>query len=77
MTRRIQIVVDQSLCVGNGTCLTVAPRVFAHDAYRQSTVVDPAGEPEARVLEAAAQCPVGAIQVSVFDTGERLYPPHD
>ena len=74
MTRQLHVRVDDSLCVGNGTCLTIAPGVFAHNAARQSEVVDPAGDTEERILEAARNCPVAAIQVEVAATGERLFP---
>jgi ferredoxin len=66
--------VDHDLCVGNGTCLRLAPHVFAHNAQRQSEVIDPAGDPEAAVMRAAANCPVGAIGVVVADSEERLVP---
>jgi ferredoxin len=74
MSRALQISVDHDLCVGNGTCLRIASRVFAHNADRQSEVIDPAGDTEAAVLRAAANCPVGAIRVAVADSGERLFP---
>jgi ferredoxin len=66
--------VDHSLCVGNGTCLTIAPRVFAHNAHRQSEVLDPAGDSEAAILRAAQNCPVSAIRVAVADSDEQLFP---
>ena len=74
MPRKLRISVDHSLCVGNGTCLTIAPHVFAHNAYRQSEVVDPDGDSEAAVLHAAANCPVSAISVAVEGSNERLFP---
>jgi ferredoxin len=74
MSRALRISVDHDLCVGNGTCLRLAPHVFAHNAHRQSEVVDPAGDNETTVMRAAANCPVGAIRVSVADSGERLFP---
>jgi len=74
MARSLHIEVDHSLCVGNGTCLTIAPGVFAHNAYRQSEVTSPAGAPEEVVLRAATNCPVGAIRVSDATTGDRLFP---
>lgn len=74
MTRKLKVWVDHSLCVGNGTCLTIAPRVFAHNAERQSEVIDPSGDSPAKILEAAENCPVSAIQVEDPETGERLFP---
>jgi ferredoxin len=64
--RRLTVTVDHDLCVGNGTCLIVAPKVFQHNAARQSEVIDPVGAAEEAILKAAERCPVGAIRVS-FD----------
>jgi ferredoxin len=74
MERRLRVWVEHGACVGNGTCLTIAPGAFAHNAARQSEVIDPAGDPAARILEAAENCPVSAIHVEDAETGERLFP---
>lgn len=74
MTQRLHVFVDHSRCVGNAMCLATAPRVFAHNADRQSEVVDPAGDTEEKILEAAVNCPTGAIRVEVAEGGERLFP---
>ena len=66
---------DHGLCVGNAMCVATAPRMFAHNENRQSTVVDPAGASEAEVLEAAHNCPVSAIRVVDAETGRVLFPP--
>ncbi len=74
MTRRLHVFVDHSRCVGNAMCLATAPAVFAHNADRQSEVVDPLGDTEEKILEAAFNCPTSAITVEVAETGERLFP---
>jgi ferredoxin len=74
MARRLRITVDPEHCVGNGMCLVAAPRVFEHNADRQSTVMNPTGDPEDRILHAAANCPTNAIRVEDADTGEVLFP---
>ena len=74
-SRPLRIAVDHERCVGNATCLATAPSTFAHDANRQSVVVDRDGDPEAAILEAARLCPTGAITVEVAETGQRLFPP--
>jgi ferredoxin len=58
----LRIVIDGSLCSGFGDCADLAPDVFELDAHgkaqlRLGTSPDPA------VLEAAAACPMGAIEV--------------
>ena len=71
----VSIEVDRGLCVGNAMCVATAPGVFTHNEHRQSTVVDAAGDPIAVVIEAAANCPVSAIQVTDAATGRSLFPP--
>ena len=72
--RALRVWVDHDLCVGNGTCLTIAPAVFRHNDSRQSEVIDAAGASESIILHAAGNCPVGAIRVALAESGERLYP---
>ena len=75
MSRRLRVSVDHDRCVGNATCLATAPSTFEHNENRQSVVVDPDGDPEEAILEAARLCPTAAITVEVAETGERLFPP--
>jgi ferredoxin len=74
MPRKLNIVVDYNVCVGNAMCETFATHTFALNDDRQSTVVDPGGDPEEVVLEAAENCPVSAITVTDAETGEQLFP---
>lgn len=74
MTRRLRVRVDHGRCVGNAMCLEAAPRVFAHNANRQSEVIDPEGDTPERIIEAASNCPTSAIQIEDAETGERLFP---
>lgn len=59
----VKVEVDHDLCVGNGSCLRIAPRVFRHNDQRQSEVIDAAGASDEVIMEAAINCPVGAIRV--------------
>ena len=70
MTGSVRVSVDHMLCVGNGRCLRTAPHVFAHNASRQSEVINPQGDSESAILEAAANCPVGAITVEIDASGD-------
>ncbi len=74
MTRRLNVRVDHACCVGNAMCLATAPGVFAHNDHRQSEVVDPEGESEEKILEAAFNCPTRAIRVEIAEGGEQLFP---
>jgi ferredoxin len=72
--RRLRVTVDQSACVGNASCVATAPNVFALDENRQSTVRDPGADTWELVIEAAENCPVGAISVVDEASGESLFP---
>jgi len=74
MARKLRIRVDHNVCVGNAMCETFAPHVFRLNDNRQSEAVDPAGDSEEQVLEAAENCPVSAITVEDAETGEQLFP---
>lgn len=74
MARKLRLAVDHNVCVGNAMCETFAPHVFQLNEQRQSEAVNPEGDPEAQVLEAAENCPVSAITVVDAETGEQLFP---
>jgi ferredoxin len=69
---RIQITVDRALCIGSGDCVDTAPDVFQLDEEEKAVVVDPDGASVDDVVQAAGNCPVGAIFV-VGEEGD-LYP---
>ena len=74
MARKLRVSVDHNVCVGNSMCETTAPKVFVLNDDRQSEAVDPDGDTEENILEAAENCPVSAISVVDAETGEKLFP---
>ena len=74
MARNLRIRIDHNACVGNAMCEAIATRTFRLNDNRQSEAVDPKGDSEALILEAAESCPVSAIIVEDADTGEQLFP---
>ncbi len=74
MARKLRISVDHNVCVGNSMCETLAPKVFVLNDDRQSEAVNPDGDTEENILEAAENCPVSAITVVDAETGEKLFP---
>ena len=74
MARKLIVSVDHNLCVGNSMCETLAPKVFVLNDDRQSEAVNPDGDTEENILEAAENCPVSAITVVDAETGETLFP---
>ena len=72
MPYRIQI--DLVTCVGFAECVKEAPEVFQLDPVaNQSTVADPHGAGDERVLAAAEACPVSAITLYDTATGSRVF----
>jgi ferredoxin len=74
LPRKLRVWVDHQACVGNAMCESIATNSFRLNDNRQSEVVDPAGDPVEKILEAAENCPVSAIFVEDAETGERLFP---
>jgi ferredoxin len=70
----VQIEVTKRKCQAYGRCTATAPGVFVLDAGRKVEVVDPAGAPDAAILEAAKGCPYRVITVR-DDAGHQLFPP--
>ena len=65
-----KIVIDRSLCSGFGTCAELAPNLFqvAGDGIAEARVGE---SDDPSVLDAAAQCPMGAIAIYDLATGEQ------
>ena len=74
MPRKLRVWVDHTACVGNAMCETIATKSFRLNENRQSEAIEPAGDSEEVILEAAENCPVSAIFVEDAETGERLFP---
>jgi ferredoxin len=72
MTRALRVTVDKSICVSNGWCLKNLPAVFREDSDGQSEAFDPLGADEEAIVDAAYNCPTGAISVVDASTGENL-----
>jgi ferredoxin len=65
-----RIVIDRSLCSGFGACAEQAPTVFVLDSAGVADVAVAESDDPA-VLEAAAACPMGAIEVYDAETLEQ------
>jgi ferredoxin len=56
--------VDRDLCIGSGTCVRLAPGVFALDEEEISVVVDPQAADISKLRLAAEACPTEAIRIA-------------
>lgn len=59
----IEVSVDGDLCMGSGSCVFSAERVFELGDEGVAVVIDPAAAPLDDVIDAARNCPTGAISV--------------
>jgi ferredoxin len=64
MTMRVRI--DRDRCCGNLQCVAIAPRVFSADEEGLGVVLieEPQCEDRAAVREAAACCPIVAVEIT-------------
>ncbi|MDP2874351.1 MAG: ferredoxin [bacterium] len=53
--------VNKSLCIGCGLCVSLAPKTFSLGQDGKSQAKNPPEDPEEKVKEAVASCPVSAI----------------
>jgi ferredoxin len=59
----IHVNVDRDLCIGSGTCVRLAPGVFALDDEEISVVVNPEAVEISKLQLAAEACPTEAITI--------------
>jgi ferredoxin len=66
----LEINIDRETCIGSGNCSFWAPATFDLDDEGIAIVLDPDGDPEDKVVQAANGCPTNSI--SVMKDGEKL-----
>lgn len=70
----MKIIIEKSQCKGHSNCASVAPNVFEVDDNFKAFVLDPKGDGDREILEAAKVCPTQAIMLEDEETGERIFP---
>ena len=73
MSNELVITIDYDRCVGTAMCKAFAKRTFALNEKGLAVVVDPGGDDVDRIVNAAEQCPMGAIKVKDKATGATLF----
>ena len=61
MSARVDI--DRDLCIGSGTCVRLAPAVFALNDEEIAVVLDPGAADIGKLRFAAEACPTEAIRI--------------
>ena len=70
----MKVRVDRELCKGAGSCVAIAPRVFQLDSDDKAVVIDPHGDSDDTIWEAAESCPFDAVILEDEESGDWLYP---
>ncbi|MCB0931000.1 MAG: ferredoxin [Mycobacterium sp.] len=62
--KTVRVVVDPELCMGSGTCITVAPGFFdiGEDGFAEP--LRPVSEANEQLSKAVSRCPMAAISVT-------------
>jgi len=68
-----KIVIDRDLCIGAGTCVTIAPETFQMDDENKAILVNITGNDAETILMSAESCPTKAIFL-YDENGEQIYP---
>lgn len=81
--KTVRLRIDQESCMGVGSCVKLAPRVFKIDeaslkssfiSFAPLVVLDEKGASNNALFRAAQSCPYRAIILEDQDTGEQLFP---
>ncbi|MCX4880469.1 MULTISPECIES: ferredoxin [unclassified Streptomyces] len=77
MGDRWHVEVDRSVCIGSAQCVHRAVGAFRLDSAMQSHPVEPDADANERILEAAENCPVEAVLITLLGSGEPVFPPEE
>jgi ferredoxin len=59
----LEVIIDRGCCQGARECVRTAPASLRMDERLIATPIEPAGDPEPVLLDAARSCPNSAIRV--------------
>jgi ferredoxin len=57
----MRIKIDRELCIGDGSCASIAPKTFKLDLEGKAIVLDDYGDDDETIKMAIESCPVQAI----------------
>lgn len=60
----LKIKIDRDVCIGASACVAAAGKTFALDDEGKSTVIDPQGDNDTTIRDAAMACPTQAIEIT-------------
>jgi ferredoxin len=71
---KLKIVINRPKCIAAGNCIETAPETFALDERSKAIVIDPEGNDDNTIIEAARSCPTDAITILDAETEEQIWP---
>jgi len=74
---QMKIIIDKDKCKGHNNCISIAPNVFEVDEKFKAFILDPKGDSDAAILQAAKACPELAIILEDENSGARIFPGPD
>ncbi|MER6914298.1 ferredoxin [Streptomyces sp. NPDC000594] len=77
MGDRWHIEVDRGVCIASGMCAGTAPDGFRLDEARQAHPSAADTDASEALLDAAENCPVEAITITLAGSGVPVFPPDD
>ena len=72
---RYRIELDTGRCQSYGSCLAIAPTMFAWTRARKVRLADKGTAPDKDIVKAAKLCPYRAIALIDEASGETMFPP--
>lgn len=70
----MKITVDKNLCIGDGSCVSIAPKVFDLDEEGKVRIINEHGSNDETIRLAAESCPVAAIILKDEKTDKQIFP---
>jgi len=68
-----RIEVDRDACISAGSCVAIAAKTFQLDDEGKVKLINPKGDDDQTILEAAKSCPVEAIKL-YNESGGQIWP---
>lgn len=71
---RLKIIIHRPRCIAAGNCIETAPETFALDERSKAIVINPEGNDDDTLIEAARACPTDAITIIDAETSTQIWP---
>jgi len=73
MASKYKVSVDESACMGCGSCVAAAPKTFEMNENNKASVKSGEHDSDETILQTAQICPVQAIHIT-DESGKKVFP---